>query len=97
MKSRSRQFFSTCFPMEVKFMTDFQIEALVHDRIDTDCLLDSVKMHSFSELVVAHKAIDEALSVLLGFPNIPETAHILLELSGVYAVEIAERFLAGDS
>ena len=75
-------------------MTDVQITELVKDHIDYSILLDSVNHHSLSELVLVHKALCEAVSVCLGFSDTPETAFILLQLSNVYAVEIAERYLS---
>ncbi len=75
-------------------MTDVQITELLKDRTDYAVLLDSVNHHSLSELVMVHKALCEAVSVCLGFPDTPETVYVLLQLSNVYAVEIAERYLS---
>lgn len=74
-------------------MVDVQISELVKDRIDYPALLDSINHHSLPELVAVYKALCGAVSVCLGFPDIPETAFILLGLSDAYAVEIAGRFL----
>lgn len=76
-------------------MTDVQITELLQDRTNYPGLLDSVNSHSLPELVSVHKALCQAVSVCLGFPDIPETVFILLQLSNVYAVEIAERYLSG--
>lgn len=93
MKSRSR-YLPVPVPFEVNVMTDVQITELVKDRTDYPDLLDSVNHHSLPELFAVHKVLCEAVSVCLGFPDVPATAFVLLQLSNVYAVEIAERYLS---
>lgn len=77
-------------------MTDVQISELLKDHVDYPDLLDSVNHHSLPELVQVHRALCEAVSVCLGFPDTPGIVYILLQLSNVYAVEIAGRYLSDN-